>query len=71
MEMQHLHLRAWNAEKGERHSRPMELQDATPLREEPSLSEELYKSARWLRVFTATRAKLDARSILDALERFG
>ncbi|HEX9085000.1 MAG TPA: hypothetical protein VF836_09700, partial [Gemmatimonadaceae bacterium] len=33
----------------------------------PSLSEELYKSARWLRVFTATRAKLDPRRILDAL----
>src|SRR5438132_5168973 len=41
MQMKHLHLRAWNAEKGDRDSRPMELQDATPLREEPSLSEEL------------------------------
>ncbi len=36
----------------------------------PSLSEELYKSARWLRVFTATRAKLEPRSILRSLERF-
>ncbi len=35
----------------------------------PSLSEELYKSARWLRVFTAKRAKLDPRRVLDALER--
>ena len=35
----------------------------------PSLSEELYKSARWLRVFTAQRAKLDPRRVLDALER--
>ena len=37
----------------------------------PSLSEELYKSARWLRVFTAKRAKLDPRRVLDALERSG
>jgi len=37
----------------------------------PSLSEELYKSARWLRVFTAKRAKLEPRRILDALERLG
>ncbi|MFL5594401.1 MAG: HD domain-containing protein [Gemmatimonadaceae bacterium] len=36
----------------------------------PSLSEELYKSARWLRVFTAKRARVEPRSILDALERF-
>jgi len=35
----------------------------------PSLSEELYKSARWLRVFTARRTKLEPRRILDALER--
>jgi uncharacterized protein len=35
----------------------------------PSLSEELYKSARWLRVFTAQRTKLEPRRILDALER--
>ena len=35
----------------------------------PSLSEELYKSARWLRVFTAKRAKLDPRRVLDALQR--
>ncbi|HEY8851432.1 MAG TPA: HD domain-containing protein [Gemmatimonadaceae bacterium] len=35
----------------------------------PSLSEELYKSARWLRVFTAKRTKLEPRKILDALER--
>jgi HD superfamily phosphohydrolase len=35
----------------------------------PSLSEELYKSARWLRVFTAGRTKLDPRKVLDALER--
>jgi HD superfamily phosphohydrolase len=37
----------------------------------PSLSEELYKSARWLRVFTAKRTKLEPRNILDALERLG
>ena len=37
----------------------------------PSLSEELYKSARWLRVFTAKRTKLEPRRILDALERLG
>jgi len=37
----------------------------------PSLSEELYKSARWLRVFTAQRTKLEPRKILDALERLG
>jgi HD superfamily phosphohydrolase len=35
----------------------------------PTLSEELYKSARWLRVFTAKRTKLEPRKILDALER--
>jgi uncharacterized protein len=35
----------------------------------PSLSEELYKSARWLRVFTARRAKLDPAKLLVALER--
>lgn len=35
----------------------------------PSLSEELYKSARWLRVFTAKRASLDPRRIREALER--
>jgi HD superfamily phosphohydrolase len=35
----------------------------------PSLSEELYESARWLRVFTARRAKLDPRRLLEALER--
>jgi len=35
----------------------------------PSLSEELYKSARWLRVFTAKRTKLDPRKIRAALER--
>jgi HD superfamily phosphohydrolase len=35
----------------------------------PSLSEDLYKSARWLRVFTARRTKLEPRRILDALER--
>ena len=35
----------------------------------PSLSEELYKSARWLRVFTAKRTKLDPRRVLDALEQ--
>ncbi len=35
----------------------------------PSLSEELYKSARWLRVFTARRTKLEPRRIRDALER--
>ncbi|HEV7594072.1 MAG TPA: HD domain-containing protein [Gemmatimonadaceae bacterium] len=37
----------------------------------PSLSEELYKSARWLRVFTSRRTKLEPRKILDALERLG
>jgi len=35
----------------------------------PSLSEELYESARWLRVFTARRAKLDSRRLLEVLER--
>jgi uncharacterized protein len=35
----------------------------------PSLSEELYKSARWLRVFTAKRARLDPRQIRESLER--
>jgi HD superfamily phosphohydrolase len=35
----------------------------------PSLSEELYKSARWLRVFTAKRTSLDPRQIREALER--
>jgi HD superfamily phosphohydrolase len=35
----------------------------------PSLSEDLYKSARWLRVFTAKRSKLEPRRVLDALER--
>jgi uncharacterized protein len=35
----------------------------------PSLSEELYKSARWLRVFTAKRAKLDPPRIRESLER--
>ena len=37
----------------------------------PSLSEELYKSARWLRVFTAKRTDLEPRKVLDALERLG
>jgi len=35
----------------------------------PSLSEDLYRSARWLRVFTARLATVDPRRILDALER--
>jgi len=35
----------------------------------PSLSEDLYRSARWLRVFTARRTKLEQRRILDVLER--
>jgi HD superfamily phosphohydrolase len=35
----------------------------------PSLSEELYKSARWLRVFTAKRTSLEPKRILQALER--
>ena len=35
----------------------------------PSLSEDLYRSARWLRVFTAKRTTLDPRRVLDALER--
>jgi HD superfamily phosphohydrolase len=33
----------------------------------PSLSEELYKSARWLRVFTAQRTKLKPARILEIL----
>lgn len=37
----------------------------------PSLSEQLYKSARWLRVFTAKRTSLEPPKILDALERLG
>jgi HD superfamily phosphohydrolase len=35
----------------------------------PSLSEELYKSARWLRVFTTKRTNLDPRRIREALEQ--
>ena len=35
----------------------------------PSLSEELYKSARWLRVFTSKRTSLEPRRVLDALEQ--
>jgi HD superfamily phosphohydrolase len=35
----------------------------------PSLSEELYESARWLRVFTARRAALDADRVRALLER--
>ena len=35
----------------------------------PSLSEELYESARWLRVFTARRAALDPAKVKTALER--
>jgi hypothetical protein len=35
----------------------------------PSLSEELYKTARWLRVFTAKRTTLDPRTLLHSLER--
>jgi len=35
----------------------------------PSLSEELYKSARWLRVFTAKRASFEPRQIRESLER--
>jgi hypothetical protein len=35
----------------------------------PSLSEELYESARWLRVFTARRASLDGSRLRAALER--
>jgi uncharacterized protein len=35
----------------------------------PSLSEELYKSARWLRVFTAKRTRLEPRRVLEALEQ--
>ena len=35
----------------------------------PSLSEELYRSARWLRVFTAKRTALDPRRILEVVER--
>jgi HD superfamily phosphohydrolase len=35
----------------------------------PTLSEELYESARWLRVFTARRAPLDPTRVRSALER--
>ncbi len=35
----------------------------------PSLSEDLYRRARWLRVFPARRTKLEPRRILDVLER--
>ena len=35
----------------------------------PSLSEELYESARWLRVFTARRTDLDTDRLRAALER--
>jgi HD superfamily phosphohydrolase len=35
----------------------------------PSLSEELYKSARWLRVLTAKRTKLNPLQVRTALER--
>jgi HD superfamily phosphohydrolase len=35
----------------------------------PSLSEELYKSARWLRVFTASRTRLNPLQVRAALER--
>ena len=37
----------------------------------PSLSEQLYKSARWLRVFTARPAKLEPAKILRILRDFG
>ncbi|MEO8910773.1 MAG: HD domain-containing protein [Gemmatimonadaceae bacterium] len=37
----------------------------------PSLSEELYKSARWLRVFTAKRATLKPALILEILRSAG
>lgn len=37
----------------------------------PSLSEELYKSARWLRVFTAKRTGLEPRRILERLKTLG
>ena len=36
----------------------------------PSLSEQLYKSARWLRVFTAQRTNLDPKRILRILSGF-
>jgi hypothetical protein len=35
----------------------------------PTLSEELYESARWLRVFTARRTPLDPTRVRSALER--
>ena len=35
----------------------------------PSLSEELYESARWLRVFTARRTQLDPSRLRERLER--
>jgi HD superfamily phosphohydrolase len=37
----------------------------------PSLSEQLYKSARWLRVFTARPEALDPAKILAVLREFG
>src|SRR5688500_177633 len=37
----------------------------------PSLSEQLYKSARWLRVFTARPESLDPARILAVLGKFG
>ncbi len=37
----------------------------------PSLSEQLYKSARWLRVFTARPTKLEPARILGVLRDFG
>ncbi|HEU4749059.1 MAG TPA: HD domain-containing protein [Gemmatimonadaceae bacterium] len=36
----------------------------------PSLSDQLYKSARWLRVFTARQTTLDPARILDVLRGF-
>ncbi len=33
----------------------------------PALSEELYRSARWLRVFTASRTAVDAGMVIDAI----
>jgi hypothetical protein len=33
----------------------------------PILGEQLYQSARWLRVFTATRLEMDASAVLATL----
>jgi len=35
----------------------------------PILADQLYRSARWLRVFTASRVELPRDAVLDALRR--